>query len=62
MAEEVSIGALVRAIEPVVRKVIKEEFERGDKRVAQELLKIALADMGVKKGTGEKRVISVGKG
>ena len=62
MSEEVSIGALVRAIEPVVRKVVKEELERGDKRVAQTLLKIALADMGVKKGSGEKRVISVGKG
>ena len=61
MAEEVSIGSLVRAIKPVVRAAIKEELERNDKRVAQELLKLVLADMGAKKGTGEKRVIIAGK-
>lgn len=62
MSEEVSIAALVRAIKPVVRDVVREELERCDKRVAKELLKIALADMGAKKGTGEKRVIIAGKG
>jgi len=61
MSEEVSIGSLVRAIKPVVRAAIKEELERNDKRVAQELLKLVLADMGEKKGTGEKRVIIAGK-
>ena len=61
MAEEVSIGSLVRAIKPVVRAAIKEELEQNDKRVAQELLKLVLADMGAKKGTGEKRVIIAGK-
>jgi hypothetical protein len=62
MAEEVSITALVRAIKPVVRDAVRDELERNDKRVAQELLKIALADMGLKKGTGEKHVITAGKG
>jgi deoxyribose-phosphate aldolase len=62
MSEEVSIVALVRAIKPVVRDVVREELERCDKRVAKELLKIVLADMGAKKGTGEKRVMTAGKG
>jgi hypothetical protein len=62
MSEEVSIAALVRAIKPVVRDVVREELERADKLVAHELLKIALADMGVKKGSGEKHVITAGKG
>jgi hypothetical protein len=62
MSEEVSIAALVRAIKPVVRDVVREELERCDKRVAQELLKIALTNMGVKKGGGEKHVITAGKG
>jgi hypothetical protein len=61
MAEEVSIAALVRAIKPVVRDAVREELGKADKRVAQELLKIALADLGAKKGTGEKRVIIAGK-
>ena len=62
MSEEVSIAALVRAIKPVIKNAIREELEQNDKRVAQELLKLALADLGVKKGTGEKRVIIAGKG
>ena len=62
MAEEVSISALVRAIKPAVRTIVREELERDDKRVTQAVLKLALEDLGVKKGTGEKRVISVGKG
>jgi len=62
MAEEVSIAALVRAIKPVVRAAVREELEKADKRVAQELLKLVLADMGAKKGTGEKHVISVRNG
>ena len=62
MAEEVSISALVHAIKPAVRAIIKEELERDNKRVTQAVLKLALEDLGVKKGTGEKRVISVGKG
>ena len=62
MAEEVSITALVKAIKPVIKNAIREELEQNDKRVAQELLKLALADLGAKKDTGKKRVISVGKG
>lgn len=61
MAEEVSISALVRAIKPAVRTIVREELERDDKRVTQAVLKLALEDLGVKKGTSEKRVISVGK-
>ena len=62
MAEEVSIAALVRAIKPVVRDAVRDELERSDKRVTQAVLKLALADLGVKKGTGEKHVITAGKG
>jgi hypothetical protein len=62
MSEEVSIAALVRAIKPVVQDAIRDELERKDKRVAQELLKLVLADLGVKKGSGEKRVITAGNG
>lgn len=61
MGEEVSIAALARAIKPVVRSVVQEELARNDKRVAQELLKIVLADMGMKKSTTEKHVITAGK-
>ena len=62
MSEEVSIDALVRALKPALRAIIREELEKDDKRVTQAVLKLALADLGVKKGSGEKRVISVGKG
>lgn len=62
MSEEISADVLVRAMTKAVRVVIREELERDDKRIAQAVLKIVLADMGLKKGTGEKRVISVGKG
>ena len=62
MSEEVSISALVHAIKPAVRAIIKEELEKDDKRVTQAVLKLVLEDLGVKKGTGEKRVILVGKG
>jgi hypothetical protein len=62
MEGEVSITELVRAIKPVIRDVVREELDRADKRVAQELLKLVLADLGVKKGSGEKRVIIAGKG
>jgi hypothetical protein len=62
MSEEISVDALVRATTKAVRVVIREELERSDKQVARELLKIALADMGAKKGSGEKHVITAGKG
>jgi len=62
MSEEVSISALVRALKPALRTIIRDELERDDKRVTQAVLKLALADLGVKKGTGEKRVIIAGKG
>lgn len=62
MSEEISVDVLVRATTKAVRVVIREELERSDKRVAQELLKIVLADMGAKKGSGEKHVITAGKG
>lgn len=62
MSEEVSIAALVRAIKPVVRDVVRDELDRKDKRVAQELLKIVLEDMGAKKSSGERHVITAGKG
>ncbi len=62
MEGEVSINELVRAIKPVIRDVVREELDRADKRVAQELLKIVLADLGAKKGSGEKHVITAGKG
>jgi hypothetical protein len=62
MDGEVSINELVKAFKPVIRDVVREELDRADKRVAQELLKLVLADLGVKKGSGEKRVITAGNG
>jgi len=62
MSEEVSISALVRALKPALRTIIRDELERDDKRVTQAVLKLALTDLGAKKGSGEKRVIIAGKG
>lgn len=62
MSEEISVDVLVRAMTKAVRVVLREELENDNKRVTQAVLKLALEDLGVKKGSGEKRVISVGKG
>lgn len=62
MSEEISVDVLVRAMTKAVRVVLREELEKDNKRVTQAVLKLALEDLGVKKGSGEKRVISVGKG
>lgn len=62
MGEEISADVLVRAMTKAVRVVIREELEKDDKRVTQAVLKLVLADLGVKKGTGEKHVITAGKG
>ena len=60
MGEEVSVEALAR----MVRSVVRDELERDDRRVAQAVLKLVLADMGVakEKTPHEKRVITAGKG
>ena len=62
MSEEISFDVLVRAMTKAERVVLREELENDNKRVTQAVLKLALEDLGVKKGSGEKRVISVGKG
>ena len=62
MSEEISVDVLVRAMTKAVRVVLREELEKDNTRVTQAVLKLALEDLGVKKGSGEKRVISVGKG
>ena len=62
MSEEISVDVLVRAMTKAVRVVLREELENDNTRVTQAVLKLALEDLGVKKGSGEKRVISVGKG
>ncbi len=59
MTEEVSVEALSR----MMRKVVKEELEKDDKRVAQAVLKLVLASKGIgaEKRPHEKRVITAGK-
>ena len=59
MVEEVSVEALAR----MVRRVVREELERDDKRVAQAVLKLVLEDMGAVKSSKphEKRVITAGR-
>jgi len=60
MGEEVSIETLTR----MVRKVVREELERSDNRVAQAVLKLVLDSkgIGVETEPHEKRVITAGKG
>ena len=60
MSEEVSIETLTR----MVRKVVREELEREDKRLVQVAMKLVLDSkgIGVEKEPHEKRVITAGKG
>lgn len=60
MGEEVSVEALSR----MVRRVVREELERSDNRVAQAVLKLVLDSKGIgmEKEPHEKRVITAGKG
>ena len=59
MSEEVSIEALAR----VVRKVVREELERDDKKLQRELVEIIMEGGRVKRRSegGERQVI-VAKG
>ena len=56
MTDEVSMDTLTR----MVRRVIREELEKDDKRVAQAVLKLVLESngIGVEKKPHEKRVIT----
>jgi len=60
MSEEVSIDTLAR----MVRKVVREELEREDKRLVQVAMKLVLDSkgIGVETEPHEKRVITAGKG
>ena len=55
MSEEVSIEALAR----VVRKVVREELERDDKKLQRELVEIIMEGGKVKRRSegGERQVI-----
>ena len=55
MGEEVSIEALAR----VVRKVVREELERDDKKLQRELVEIIMEGGRVKRRSegGERQVI-----
>ena len=56
MGDEISVGSLER----MVRKVVKEELEKDDKRVAKAVLQLVLDSkgIGVEKKPHEKRVIT----
>ena len=59
MGDEISVGTLER----MVRKVVKEELEKDDKRVAKAVLQLVLDSKGIGVDTAphEKRVITAGK-